>query len=69
MGQFVGQLAKMHGMKVIGSTGSQQKVDFVVKELGCKPQSHKDAMSVGTLSCYISANDPRMAVGDAKLLI
>lgn len=36
MGQFVGQLAKMHGMKVIGSTGSQEKVDFVVKELGCK---------------------------------
>lgn len=23
-------------MKVIGSTGSQEKVDFVVNELGCK---------------------------------
>lgn len=34
VGQIVGQLAKMHGMKVIGSTGSQEKVDFVVKELG-----------------------------------
>lgn len=35
VGQVVGQLAKMHGMKVIGSTGSQEKVDFV-KGLGCK---------------------------------
>ena len=34
VGQVIGQLAKMHGMKVIGSTGSQEKVDFVTKELG-----------------------------------
>ncbi|KAF3768155.1 NAD(P)-binding protein [Cryphonectria parasitica EP155] len=34
VGQLVGQMAKMHGMKVIGSTGSQAKVDFVTKELG-----------------------------------
>jgi len=34
VGQVVGQMAKMQGMKVIGSTGSQDKVDFVVNELG-----------------------------------
>ncbi|KAK6954871.1 hypothetical protein Daesc_004843 [Daldinia eschscholtzii] len=34
VGQVVGQLAKMHGMKVIGSTGSSEKVDFLVNELG-----------------------------------
>lgn len=34
VGQIVGQLAKMHGMKVIGSTGSDEKVDYVVNELG-----------------------------------
>ncbi|KAK6836069.1 NADP-dependent oxidoreductase [Apiospora arundinis] len=34
VGQIVGQLGKMHGMKVIGSTSSQEKVDFVVNELG-----------------------------------
>lgn len=34
VGQIVGQLAKMHGMKVIGSTGSAAKVDFLVNELG-----------------------------------
>lgn len=34
VGQIVGQLAKMHGMKVLGSTGSSEKVDFVVNELG-----------------------------------
>ncbi|KAJ6447281.1 NAD(P)-binding Rossmann-fold containing protein [Purpureocillium lavendulum] len=34
VGQVVGQMAKMHGMKVIGSTGSQGKVDFVLNELG-----------------------------------
>lgn len=34
VGQLVGQIAKMHGMKVIGSTGSQEKVDFVTKDLG-----------------------------------
>lgn len=34
VGQLVGQIAKMHGMKVIGSTGSDEKVEFVTKELG-----------------------------------
>lgn len=34
VGQIVGQLAKMHGMKVIGSTGGPDKVDFVTEELG-----------------------------------
>lgn len=34
VGQVVGQMAKMYGMKVIGSTGSPEKVDFVVNELG-----------------------------------
>lgn len=34
VGQVVGQMAKMNGMKVIGSTGSPEKVDFVVNELG-----------------------------------
>ncbi|KAI3331708.1 putative zinc-type alcohol dehydrogenase-like protein PB24D3.08c [Xylariaceae sp. AK1471] len=34
VGQIVGQLCNMHGMRVIGSTGSTEKVDFVVKELG-----------------------------------
>lgn len=34
VGQLVGQFAKMHGMKVIGSTGSQEKVDFVTRDLG-----------------------------------
>ncbi|KAF3056641.1 2-alkenal reductase (NADP(+)-dependent) [Daldinia childiae] len=33
VGQVVGQLAKMHGMKVVGSTGSSEKVDFLVNEL------------------------------------
>ncbi|KAK7984722.1 Zinc-type alcohol dehydrogenase-like protein PB24D3.08c [Apiospora saccharicola] len=34
VGQIVGQLGKMHGMKVIGSTGSPEKVEFVTRELG-----------------------------------
>ncbi|KAK7914934.1 hypothetical protein PG985_012637 [Apiospora marii] len=34
VGQIVGQLGKMHGMKVIGSTGSPDKVEFVTRELG-----------------------------------
>lgn len=34
VGQLVGQIAKMHGMKVIGSTGSDEKVQFVTKDLG-----------------------------------
>ncbi|KAK8061766.1 NAD(P)-binding protein [Apiospora phragmitis] len=34
VGQLVGQLSKMHGMKVIGSTGGPEKVAFVTRELG-----------------------------------
>lgn len=34
VGQLVGQMAKMSDMKVIGSTGSQEKVEYVVNELG-----------------------------------
>ena len=34
VGQLVGQLAKAEGLKVIGSAGSQAKIDFVVNELG-----------------------------------
>ncbi|KAM5343749.1 hypothetical protein ACJ41O_012286 [Fusarium nematophilum] len=34
VGQLVGQLAKAEGLKVIGSAGSQAKIDFVIDELG-----------------------------------
>ncbi|KAI0911972.1 hypothetical protein F4823DRAFT_560374 [Ustulina deusta] len=34
VGQLVGQIAKMHGMTVIGSTGSPEKVEYVTTELG-----------------------------------
>lgn len=34
VGQLVGQLAKHDGLKVIGSVGSDEKLDFIVKELG-----------------------------------
>lgn len=33
VGQLVGQLAKHEGLRVIGSVGSDEKVDFIVKEL------------------------------------
>jgi NADPH-dependent curcumin reductase CurA len=33
VGQLVGQLAKHEGLKVIGSVGSDDKVDFITKEL------------------------------------
>jgi NADPH-dependent curcumin reductase CurA len=33
VGQIVGQLAKHEGLKVIGSVGSDEKLDFIVKEL------------------------------------
>ncbi|GES73056.1 NADPH-dependent oxidoreductase 2-alkenal reductase [Rhizophagus clarus] len=32
-GQLVGQIAKIKGLKVIGSTGSDEKVDFLLNEL------------------------------------
>jgi NADPH-dependent curcumin reductase CurA len=34
VGQIVGQLAKHDGLTVIGSVGSQEKLDFITKELG-----------------------------------
>jgi NADPH-dependent curcumin reductase CurA len=33
VGQLVGQLAKHDGLKVIGSVGSDEKLDFILKEL------------------------------------
>lgn len=33
VGQIVGQLAKHEGLKVIGSVGSDEKLDFILKEL------------------------------------
>ncbi|KAF9166984.1 hypothetical protein DFQ26_006248 [Actinomortierella ambigua] len=34
LGQLVGQLAKRKGLRVIGSAGSQAKIDYLTKELG-----------------------------------
>ncbi|KAL2006596.1 hypothetical protein VTN00DRAFT_9264 [Thermoascus crustaceus] len=34
VGQLVGQLAKQEGLKVIGSVGSDEKLDFILNELG-----------------------------------
>jgi NADPH-dependent curcumin reductase CurA len=34
VGALVGQLAKLEGLRVIGSVGSQEKLDFITKELG-----------------------------------
>lgn len=34
VGQVAGQVAKREGLKVIGSVGSDEKLDFVLKELG-----------------------------------
>ncbi|KAK3950623.1 hypothetical protein QBC32DRAFT_216991 [Pseudoneurospora amorphoporcata] len=34
VGQVVGQIAKREGLKVIGSVGSDQKLDFILNELG-----------------------------------
>lgn len=34
VGQLVGQLAKHDGLKVIGSVGSDEKLEFITKELG-----------------------------------
>ncbi|KAK9381939.1 uncharacterized protein V2V93DRAFT_368289 [Kockiozyma suomiensis] len=34
VGQIVGQLAKLHGLRVVGSVGSDEKVKFVTEELG-----------------------------------
>ncbi|KAH6844745.1 hypothetical protein B0I37DRAFT_446724 [Chaetomium sp. MPI-CAGE-AT-0009] len=34
VGQVVGQIAKREGLKVIGSVGSDDKLEFIIKELG-----------------------------------
>jgi hypothetical protein len=34
VGSIVGQIAKIHGCRVVGSAGSDAKVDYVVRELG-----------------------------------
>lgn len=34
VGQVVGQIAKREGLKVIGSVGSDEKLEFIIKELG-----------------------------------
>lgn len=34
VGQIVGQLAKHEGLRVIGSVGSDEKLDFILKDLG-----------------------------------
>jgi NADPH-dependent curcumin reductase CurA len=34
VGQIVGQLGKIEGMRVFGSAGSDEKVDYIVRELG-----------------------------------
>ncbi|AEO60320.1 hypothetical protein MYCTH_2309470 [Thermothelomyces thermophilus ATCC 42464] len=34
VGQVVGQIAKREGLKVIGSVGSDDKLDFIINELG-----------------------------------
>lgn len=34
VGQLVGQIAKKEGLTVIGSVGSEEKLDFITKELG-----------------------------------
>lgn len=34
VGQLVGQLAKHEGLRVIGSVGSDEKLDFIINELG-----------------------------------
>ncbi|RYP38789.1 hypothetical protein DL766_000789 [Monosporascus sp. MC13-8B] len=35
VGQVVGQIAKREGLTVIGSVGSDEKLDFILNELGC----------------------------------
>ncbi|KAK6067146.1 zinc-binding dehydrogenase [Seiridium cupressi] len=51
MGQIVGQMAKMDGMKVVGSTGSPEKASFIVEELGfdgawnCKTDPTTDVLT------------------------
>lgn len=34
VGTIVGQIAKLHGCRVVGVCGSEEKIDFITKELG-----------------------------------
>ncbi len=34
VGSIVGQLAKLHGCRVVGTAGSEEKIDFICNELG-----------------------------------
>jgi len=51
VGQVVGQIAKREGLKVIGSVGTDEKLDFITKELGFdsgfnyKKEKPNDALS------------------------
>ncbi|KAL5362909.1 hypothetical protein BJX96DRAFT_154855 [Aspergillus floccosus] len=51
VGQLVGQLAKHEGLKVIGSVGSDDKLEYITKDLGFdggfnyKKESPKDALA------------------------
>lgn len=51
VGQLVGQLAKHEGLKVIGSVGSDEKLEYITKELGFdggfnyKTEKPKDALA------------------------
>ncbi|KAF9887053.1 hypothetical protein FE257_010547 [Aspergillus nanangensis] len=51
VGQLVGQLAKHEGLKVIGSVGSDEKLEYITKDLGFdggfnyKNESPKDALA------------------------
>ncbi|KAF9368654.1 hypothetical protein CPB97_004401, partial [Podila verticillata] len=50
LGQIAGQLAKRKGLRVIGSAGSQEKIDYLINELGFdaafnyKTQNKKSAL-------------------------
>lgn len=50
VGQIVGQIAKREGLRVVGSVGSDEKLDFITKELGFdagfnyKKENPKDAL-------------------------
>ncbi len=51
VGQVVGQIAKREGLRVIGSVGSDDKLDFIINELGFdggfnyKKEKTKDALA------------------------
>ncbi len=61
VGQLVGQLAKREGLTVIGSVGSQAKLDFIINELGFdggfnykneKPNDALDRLAPNGLDIY-----------------